>query len=71
MCYRTTYRKGVWIFLRAMAWLNIYFSLIGKMFDAKIGLYALHNTGFFYYLGYLLGLGVLGGGGTASSRNRY
>jgi hypothetical protein len=48
------------------------FSLIGKMFGAKVGLYALHNTGFFYYLGFLFGLGVLGGGGGAASRrNRY
>lgn len=47
------------------------FSLIGKMFGAKVGLYALHNTGFFYYLGFLLGLGALGGGGAASGRNRH
>lgn len=39
------------------------FSLIGKMFGAKVGLYAVHNTGFFYYLGFLIGLGALGGGG--------
>jgi uncharacterized membrane protein len=28
-----------------------FFALIGKLFGADIGLYAEHNTGFFYWLG--------------------
>ena len=44
----------------------IVFSLIGKLFGANIGIYAEHNTGFFYWLGFITGLGGLGGG--ASSR---
>jgi len=46
------------------------FTLIGKLFGAHIGIYAVHNTGFFYYLGYLIGLGIFGGGGGAASRRR-
>ena len=46
------------------------FSLLGKLFGFEIGLYAEHNTGFFYWVGFILGLGSLGGGGT-SARNRY
>lgn len=38
------------------------FALVGKLFGAKIGLYAENNTGFFYWLGFILGLGGLGGG---------
>ena len=46
------------------------FSLIGWIFGADIGLYAHHNTGFTYWLGFIIGLGVLGGGsGQASRRN--
>lgn len=44
------------------------FALIGKMFGADIGLYAEHNSGFFYWVGFLIGLGGLGGGGAASRR---
>ena len=42
--------------------LIICFSVIGKMFNADIGIYAMKNTGFTYWLGYLIGLGALGGG---------
>jgi hypothetical protein len=38
------------------------FSLIGKLFGADIGLYAEHNSGFFYWLGFIIGIGGLGGG---------
>lgn len=41
-------------------------SLIGKLFGADIGLYAEHNTGFTYWLGFIIGIGGLGGG--AASR---
>ncbi|MCB9220155.1 MAG: hypothetical protein H6610_11940 [Ignavibacteriales bacterium] len=43
-----------------------FFSLIGKLFGADIGLYAEHNTGFFYWLGFIIGIGGLGGGAAAS-----
>jgi hypothetical protein len=42
------------------------FALIGKLFGADIGLYADNNTGFFYWLGFIFGIGALGGGGAAS-----
>ena len=46
----------------------IIFSLIGKVFGADIGIYAEHNTGFFYWFGFIIGLGLLGGGGGSASR---
>jgi len=42
------------------------FSLIGKLFGLKIGIYAEHNSGFFYWLGFMIGLGLLGGGSAKS-----
>lgn len=42
------------------------FALIGKLFGFNIGLYAEHNTGFFYWLGFILGIGGLGGGVSSS-----
>ena len=44
------------------------FALIGKLFGFDVGLYAEHNSGFFYWLGFIIGLGGLGGGGVASRR---
>ncbi len=44
------------------------FAVIGKLFGGDHGLYASNNTGFFYWLGFLFGLGILGGGGAASRR---
>lgn len=38
------------------------FAIIGKIFGADIGIYAQHNSGFFYWIGFLFGLGGLGGG---------
>ena len=46
------------------------FALIGKLFGGHHGLYAENNTGFFYWLGFILGLGFLGGGGREASRRR-
>jgi hypothetical protein len=46
----------------------IVFSLIGKLFGIKIGIYAEHNSGFFYWLGFILGIGGFGGGGSAARR---
>lgn len=42
------------------------FALIGKLFGFNIGLYAEHNTGFFYWLGFIIGIGGLGGGARSS-----
>jgi hypothetical protein len=49
------------------------FILIAKLLGAHIGLYAEHNSGTFYWLGYILGIVFLlgGGGGGVASRNRY
>ncbi len=48
--------------------LIIVFSLLGKLSGADIGIYAEHNTGFFYWLGYIIGIGGCGAGGGAASR---
>lgn len=48
--------------------LIIVFSLIGKLFGADVGIYAENNTGFFYWLGFLIGLGGFGGGAASSRR---
>lgn len=45
-----------------------FFSLIGKLFGFNIGLYAENNSGFFYWLGFIIGIGGLSGGATSSSR---
>jgi hypothetical protein len=45
------------------------FAVIGKMFGGQHGIYAIHNTGFFYWFGFLLGLLVFTGGGAASARS--
>lgn len=45
-----------------------FFALIGKLFGANVGLYAEHNTGFFYWLGFIIGIVGLGGGGSAAKR---
>lgn len=46
----------------------IVFALIGKLFGADVGIYAEHNTGFFYWLGFILGIGGFGGGAASSRR---
>lgn len=46
----------------------IVFALIGKLFGADVGIYAENNTGFFYWLGFIIGIGAFGGGGSAASR---
>ncbi|MEA3447979.1 MAG: hypothetical protein U9Q98_05955 [Bacteroidota bacterium] len=46
----------------------IIFSLIGKLFGADIGIYAANNSGFFYWLGFIIGIGGFGGGGFATRR---
>lgn len=42
------------------------FALIGKLIGLDVGLFADNNTGFTYWLGFIIGLGGLGGG--AASR---
>jgi hypothetical protein len=44
----------------------IVFSIIGKIFGANIGIYAEHNTGFTYWLGFILGIGAFGGGSSSA-----
>lgn len=44
------------------------FALLGKIIGADVGLYADHNSGFFYWIGFLLGMGGFGGGGARASR---
>ncbi|MCB0465794.1 MAG: hypothetical protein KDC78_09010 [Aequorivita sp.] len=46
----------------------IIFSLVGKLFGADIGIYAENNTGFTYWLGFIIGIGGFGGGGSAARR---
>jgi len=46
----------------------IVFSILGKLFGSDIGIYAENNTGFFYWLGFIIGIGGLGGGGSAARR---
>jgi hypothetical protein len=46
----------------------IVFSIIGKIFGANIGIYAEHNTGFTYWLGFILGIGAFGGGSSSVRR---
>lgn len=44
------------------------FAVIGKMFGGHHGIFAMHNTGFFYWLGFLIGLTIFTGGSAASTR---
>lgn len=44
------------------------FALIGKLLSLDVGLYAEHNSGFFYWLGFIIGIGGLGGGASSSRR---
>jgi len=47
------------------------FVLIAKLLGAHIGLYAEHNTGLLYWVGFILGIGFLFGGGGGAVRSRY
>jgi hypothetical protein len=38
------------------------FALIGRLFGAQVGLFAEHNTGVMYWLGFIMGLAGWGGG---------
>ena len=55
---------GLWHgFIFPWAW-------IGSLFDPKIAVYAVPNTGGWYDFGFFLGITVLGGGTHFSSRQR-
>ncbi len=36
--------------------LSSFFNLVGSWFGADVGLYALNNSGFFYWVGYVIGV---------------
>jgi len=42
------------------------FALLAKLFGMDYSLYAEHNTGFYYWIGYIIGIGGLGTGGRAA-----
>jgi len=47
------------------------FSVIGKLFNRDIGIHAVHNSGFTYWLGFLIGVLMFGGGsGRAATRRK-
>lgn len=46
----------------------IIFALIGKLFGADVGIYAENNSGFFYWLGFIIGIGGIGGGASSARR---
>lgn len=49
--------------------LIMFFSTLGKIFGQDIGIHALNNNGWPYWLGFLLGLSIaIGGSGKAAHR---
>jgi hypothetical protein len=42
------------------------FALLSKLFGMDYGLYASNNSGFFYWIGFIIGLGGLGGGANSA-----
>lgn len=46
----------------------IIFALIGKLIGLDVGIYAQHNTGFTYWLGFIIGIAALGGGASRGRR---
>jgi len=44
----------------------ILFSWIGSLFSDDIAIYAINNTGGWYNFGFILGIGILGGGGSGA-----
>lgn len=47
--------------------LIIFFSTLGKLFNFDVGIYASHNNGWPYWLGFLIGLSVAIGGSSKAS----
>ena len=46
----------------------IIFSIIGKILGFDIGIYAEHNSGFLYWVGFIIGIGAFGGGSSQARR---
>ncbi len=46
------------------------FALVSKLIGMNFGLYALNNTGFWYWLGFILGVSAYAGSGAAVRRRR-
>lgn len=60
-CADPTYGSTVYGFFGGLVHGLVFpIALIGMLFGADSGLYALNNTGFFYWLGFLIGFGPLG-----------
>lgn len=49
---------------------TVIFAFIGSLFGGQYNIYEVHNNGGWYNFGYILGLGLWLGGGTASSSSR-
>ena len=46
------------------------FALIGKLFGVDTGLYSVNNTGFWYFLGFFIGVGGFSGGASKAGSVR-
>lgn len=46
------------------------FAFIGSLFNDEIAIYAVNNNGGWYDFGFILGIGSLGGGSSASTKKR-
>ncbi len=46
------------------------FELIAKLFSMDYDLYAANNSGFWYWIGYIIGVSIWTGGGCAMRRRR-
>ncbi|MBT8262401.1 MAG: hypothetical protein KJO05_06235 [Bacteroidia bacterium] len=44
------------------------FAVIGKIFKMDVGIYAINNTGAWYWIGYLIGFLIIGGTVAAKKR---
>ncbi len=47
----------------------VFFSFIGSLFSDDIAVYAVNNTGALYDLGFVMGAGILFGGGGSINKN--
>ncbi len=46
------------------------FAIVGKIFKMDVGIYAVSNSGTWYWVGYLLGFLIIGGSGAAGKKRR-
>lgn len=46
------------------------FAIIGKIFNLDIGIHAINNTGFGYWLGYFIGFAIITGGSGHQAKRR-